>query len=231
VDSRCTAEKKKNTENTRVNDDTKDLSETAPLDMDESGNEGMNKSDAESVDEKQEADKKENKIEEALEAEKEKAARNYDRLLRVTAEFENYKKRVQRQMEDIKKYANESLIKELLSVVDNLERAITASEISLSEKEKTPNSSCLVEGVEMTLKEILRVLEKFNVTPLESVGKPFDPMFHEAVMQEETDQYPENTVISEMQKGYLLHDRLIRPAMVVVSKPKTGSQDSGPQEE
>lgn len=231
MDSRCTAEKKKNTENTRVNDDTKDLSETAPLDMDESGNEGMNKSDAESVDEKQEADKKENKIEEALEAEKEKAARNYDRLLRVTAEFENYKKRVQRQMEDIKKYANESLIKELLSVVDNLERAITASEISLSEKEKTPNSSCLVEGVEMTLKEILRVLEKFNVTPLESVGKPFDPMFHEAVMQEETDQYPENTVISEMQKGYLLHDRLIRPAMVVVSKPKTGSQDSGPQEE
>ena len=148
-----------------------------------------------------------------LSAAKNEAAENYDRMLRLMAEFENYKKRVQKQMEDHRKYANESLVKELLSVVDNLERAIHASN-----GEKADEDAGVVEGVEMTLNEILKLLKKYNVTPIDALGKPFDPAYHEAVMQEHSNVYPENTVTTELQKGYLLHDRLIRPTMVVVSK-------------
>lgn len=148
---------------------------------------------------------------------KAEAADTYDRLLRLSAEFENYKKRVQRQMEDHKKYANEDLIKDLLSVVDNLERALNAA----GGQQKDETGACMTEGVEMTLNEIVKILKNHNVTPIEARGKPFDPTYHEAVMQEETDDYPENTVISEFQKGYMLHDRLIRPAMVTVAKQKT----------
>jgi molecular chaperone GrpE len=79
----------------------------------------------------------------------------------------------------------------------------------------------MIEGLNLTLNEILRVFEKFNVKPIEAQGQTFDPAYHEAVMREETDDYPENTVISEFQKGYLIHDRLLRPAMVVVAVPKT----------
>jgi molecular chaperone GrpE len=150
-----------------------------------------------------------------FEAKEEEAKEAYDRLLRVTADFENYKKRSSREMEEFRKYANQSLLKEMLSVVDNLELAITSS--SDGKKPDKP----LIEGLNLTLNEILRVFEKFNVTPIEALGKTFDPAYHEAVMREETDDYPENTVISEFQKGYLIHDRLLRPAMVVVAVPKT----------
>lgn len=141
------------------------------------------------------------------------AAETYDRLLRLSAEFENYKKRMQRQAEDHRKYANESIIKDLLSVVDNLERAVNASQQSGSEAD-----ACMLEGLEMTLNEIRKVLKKYHVEPVEAVGQPFDPTYHEAVMQQPSEDHPDNTVIQEMQKGYMLHDRLIRPAMVVVAK-------------
>ncbi|MBA2879922.1 molecular chaperone GrpE [Desulfosalsimonas propionicica] len=141
------------------------------------------------------------------------AAETYDRLLRLSAEFENYKKRMQRQAEDHRKYANESIIKDLLSVVDNLERAVNASRQSDSQAD-----ACMLEGLEMTLNEIRKVLKKYHVEPVEAVGQPFDPTYHEAVMQQPSEDYPDNTVIQEMQKGYMLHDRLIRPAMVVVAK-------------
>ena len=154
-------------------------------------------------------------MEAKFEAKKEEAEETYERLLRVSAEFENYKKRAAREMEDFRKYANQSLLKEMLSVVDNLELAINSS----NDGEKTDPS--LIKGLNLTLNEILKVFEKFNVTPIEARGKTFDPAFHEAVMREETDDYPENTVISEFQKGYLIHDRLLRPAMVVVAMPKT----------
>jgi molecular chaperone GrpE len=152
----------------------------------------------------------------ALEAAKQEAKDNYDRFLRQTAEFENYKKRTAREMSDFRKYANETIIRELLPVVDNLERAIESS----GGDEKS--DSCVVEGVEMTLKSILKVFDQFQVKQLESMGKPFDPVFHQAVMREESEAYPENTVIRELQKGYLLHERMIRPAMVVVSTAKSG---------
>ena len=156
-------------------------------------------------------------IEEQLEEARQEAAQERDRLLRMSAEFENYKKRMNRQMDEFRKYANESLLKDLLSVVDNLERALGISGENSGEAIK----GSLIEGVEMTLNEILKILTKFNVTPIESLKKPFDPVFHEAVMQEESDEQPENMVINEFQKGYLIHDRLLRPSMVVVSKTKS----------
>ena len=159
-------------------------------------------------------------LQEKLDAKDKEASENYDRFLRVSAEFENFKKRSARELEEFRKFANQSLLKEMLSVIDNLELAIHSAD------ENKSGESLLREGLDLTHKEILRVLEKFQVTPIESKGKAFDPTYHEAVMQEETDEFPENTVITEMQKGYLIHDRLLRPAMVVVAKPKTKPSDT-----
>ena len=142
------------------------------------------------------------------------AKETYDRFLRVSAEFENYKKRSAREMSEFKKFANESLIKELLLVVDNMERATNSS------KDEGNSNNGLVEGIDMTLKELLKIFEKFSVKQVESLGKPFDPNFHQAVMQEETDEHPHNTVINELQKGYIINERLLRPATVVVSMSK-----------
>ena len=154
-----------------------------------------------------------------LESAQQEAKDNYDRLLRVSAEFENYKKRTTREQTEFRKYANEALIKDLLSVVDNLERAI-ASVTSESEEVTT-----FLKGVELTLQEILKILKKYNVSPIEAIGNPFDPCFHQAVMQTESTDYPANTVIEELQRGYLIFDRLLRPAMVVVSKsPSTADE-------
>ena len=159
-------------------------------------------------------------IQEELETAKLEAKENYDRFLRVTAEFENYKKRSTREMDDFRKYANQSLIKEMLAVVDNLERALNSSNGNNS------IDKCMADGVNLTLKEILKIFEKFNVKAIESVGQPFDPNFHQAMMQEETDNYPEKTVITELQKGYMIHDRLLRPAMVVVAASKAKKDDN-----
>ncbi len=157
-----------------------------------------------------------------LAAKEKEAQEAYDRLLRVSADFENYKKRSAREMEEFRKFANQSLLKELLSVVDNLELAINSS----NEGQRTDKK--LIEGLNLTLNEMLRVFEKFNVTAIAAKGEIFDPTFHEAVMREETDDYPENTVISEFQKGYLIHDRLLRPAMVVVAVPTSANEGQKP---
>ncbi len=134
-----------------------------------------------------------------------------DRALRLSAEFENYKKRSIKETQDFKKFANETLLKQLLSVVDNLERAIDTSE-------ENAETKSLLEGVKMTHKEMVRIFETFEVKSLKSEGEIFDPNFHQAVTQEESDSCPENTVIKELQKGYTLHGRLVRPSMVIVSK-------------
>lgn len=153
-------------------------------------------------------------MEEKAESLKNEAEETHDRLLRLAAEFENYKKRSAREMNDFRKFANESFVKAMLPVVDNLDRAIESST-----NDKHANSS-VVEGVNMTLREILKVFEQYNITPFESLGKTFDPSLHQAVMQEDDGEYPENTVSKELQKGYMIHDRLLRPAMVVVCKKK-----------
>ncbi|RLB84816.1 MAG: nucleotide exchange factor GrpE [Deltaproteobacteria bacterium] len=142
----------------------------------------------------------------------------HDRFMRVSAEFENYKKRAAREMNDFRKFANESFAKAMLPVIDNLDRAIESS------SDHDHSNSSLVEGVNMTLKEILKIFEQFGVKPFESLGKTFDPAIHQAVMQEESDDHPEKTILNELEKGYMIGDRLLRPAMVVVSK-KTESEN------
>ncbi|MGD2098269.1 MAG: nucleotide exchange factor GrpE [Desulfobacterales bacterium] len=150
-----------------------------------------------------------------LAAQEKEAKEAHERLLRVSADFENFKKRSDREMEDFRKYANQSLLKEMLTVVDSLELAINSA------KEDKKANKKLIEGLNLTRNEMLRVFDRFNVKPIAARGEIFDPAFHEAVMREETDDYPENTVLSEFQKGYLIHDRLLRPAMVVVAVPKS----------
>ncbi len=141
----------------------------------------------------------------------EELAKEKDKCLRLSAEFENYKKRKEREIEDFRKFANEAVFKQFLSAIDNIERAVDAAE-------QNGDQANLLEGVKLTHKEILKIFSSFNVTVIEAEHQPFDPNFHQAVTQEATDEFPENTVVNVLQKGYLLHDRLIRPAMVVVSK-------------
>ena len=150
-------------------------------------------------------------LEEKLEAAERLAQENHELFLRAAAELDNFRKRKEREVSDLRKYANQMLLRELLGVVDNLERALAAS-LENSEPEG------LREGVEMTLKELLKIFDQFKVTPIEAHEQPFDPNHHEAVMQEPSDAFPPNTVVKELQKGYMLRDRLLRPAMVVVSK-------------
>ncbi|MGD8542355.1 MAG: nucleotide exchange factor GrpE [Desulfobacteraceae bacterium] len=163
-------------------------------------------------------------LEKKLEAARQEAQANYDRLLRTTAEFENYKKRSARELQDFRKYANETLLKELLPVVDNLELAVKTA------REDGNGQESLADGIDLTLKEILRVLNKFGVQAVEALNQPFDPVFHQAVVGEESDKHPKNTVIQELQKGYTLHDRLLRPSMVVVAKPRAEGGPGQPEE-
>ncbi len=150
---------------------------------------------------------------ERLKAAEAGAQESHERLLRATAEFENFKKRSEREISNFRKFANESLIKEILPIVDNLERALATP---YEQNEESFNA--FRQGVEMTLKGLLDSLKTFGVVLVEALERPFDPNFHQAVSQEESDRYPEGTVTKELQKGYMLRDRLLRPAMVLVSK-------------
>jgi len=146
-----------------------------------------------------------------LNAKEEEAKNNYDRYIRQVAELDNFKKRAAREREDSSRYANESLVRDLLPVIDNLERAIAHG--SSGTKGKT-----LVEGVDMVLKGFLDTLSKHGVEVVEAVGLNFDPAHHDALAQVENAEYPPNTVIEQHQRGYLMRDRLLRPALVTVSK-------------
>jgi molecular chaperone GrpE len=139
------------------------------------------------------------------------ARNNYDRFLRQVAELENVKKRNGREREEISRFANEALIKDLLPVVDNLERAVAHAS-------RGGNGKPLVEGVEMVLKGLLDVLVKHGVTQISAVGQPFDPSKHDAIAQIESDDREPNSVVEELHKGYTLRDRLLRPALVSVAK-------------
>lgn len=141
------------------------------------------------------------------------AQENYDRLLRCAAEMENLKKRQEKERADLVQFANENLCKELLPVLDNLERALEHGR----QFEAPP---ALLEGIELVYQNFLKTLEKFGVTPLDSIGRPFDPAFHHAVLEEEAPELADQTVTKELQKGYLMQARLLRPAMVVVSRNK-----------
>jgi len=159
-------------------------------------------------------------MENRLAAKEKEYDETHDKLLRVSAEFENYRKRTAREMDDFRKYAVQSLLKEMLSAVDHIELAIQAAECNCA-----PDKN-LAEGLSLTLKELLRIFEKFNVMPIAAVGRPFNPEFHEAILREESGELPENTVLREMQKGYVIGSRLLRPALVVVAAPRDATRQS-----
>ncbi|MCX8027959.1 MAG: nucleotide exchange factor GrpE [Thermodesulfovibrionales bacterium] len=136
-----------------------------------------------------------------------------EKYLRLYAEFENYKRKTQKDREELIKYSNEALIYEILPIVDSIEMAIKHSLEAQNE-----GVNALRQGVENTLREIYRTLEKFGVSPIQAKDKPFDPTLHHAMSQVERDDIAENTVVEEFRKGYILKDKVIRPSLVVVSK-------------
>jgi molecular chaperone GrpE len=154
-----------------------------------------------------------------LEEKTKQAEESYDRFLRAQAELENYKKRVDREKSSLVKYGNEELIKAILPVIDNLERAL--------DHPTGENPDGLLEGIKITLKQLLQVLEQFGLTRIAAEGEPFDPSKHEAMMQVESADHEPNTVVSELQSGYLLNDRLLRPAMVSVAQTPAEKQEEG----
>ena len=149
--------------------------------------------------------------EDLLEKERSHARNMEERFLRVNAEFENYKKRIVRENSERFKYFNLDLIKELLPSLDNLERAITHA------KSENKDFDSMIEGLEMVNKMTHEVFEKFGVSRVNTVGEVFDPNIHQAVGLVQSDSVPENHIVEECLGGYLLHDRIIRPAMVRVS--------------
>lgn len=139
-----------------------------------------------------------------------------DKLLRVAAEFDNYKKRIARQFEEMIRSANDKILVELLDVVDNFERALQHS------NDDTDNTDfeALRKGTELIFNQMTSLLGKYDITPIEAVGQPFDPNLHEALMQVESDEYPEGVVAMEMSRGYKQGNRVLRHSKVGVSKGK-----------
>jgi len=148
--------------------------------------------------------------EEAIDSLREELDVARDRALRVQAELENYRKRVARERADEHRYANLPLLRDLLPVLDNLERAIAAAE-------QTHDSGTLLDGVKLVKEQLVGVLAKHDCVPIEAQGEPFDPHRHEAVLQQPSDEVPANTVMQVTQSGYQLHDRVVRAAQVIVS--------------
>lgn len=141
-----------------------------------------------------------------------------DKMLRMAADTENFKKRMERERQTMLAYAGENIFREILPVVDNLERAISAGVNNNLDHEQ--QLAALLEGVQLTSKSLISTLEKFEVKAIQSVGEPFDPKHQEALTMEPSDDVPANHVSSEFEKGYYFKDRLLRAAKVVVSSGK-----------
>ena len=159
----------------------------------------------------------------ALAEKTEKLKELNDKYLRLAAEFDNYKRLAQRDQRDLIRFGNEHLLKELLPVVDNLERAVKASRDGGS-------SDVLIQGVDLTLKQLTAALTRFHVLPVETVGQPFDPATHQAVVSVASEKVPEQHVVDEFQRGYRLHDRTLRAAMVSVSTGQAQDGEPGTDE-
>ncbi|TYP78037.1 nucleotide exchange factor GrpE [Paenibacillus methanolicus] len=138
------------------------------------------------------------------------AEENQQRYLRAQADFDNFRRRTQKEKEDLARYASEQLIKQLLPVVDNFGRALEASK-------NGGDAESFAKGVDMIFRQLEQTLESEGLKAMETIGQPFNPDFHQAIMQVESDEHEEGVVVEEVQKGYVLKDRVLRPAMVKVS--------------
>jgi molecular chaperone GrpE len=145
---------------------------------------------------------------ELLEAEAKEASNRY---LRLAADFDNYKKRARQEQADLVQLANADLIDKLLPVVDNLHRVVESAPEGVDEN--------WLKGVQLTLQQLDQVLASQGLSAIDALGQPFDPTLHEAIGHEESDDQPEDTVVTEVRKGYRLHDRVVRPALVRVARP------------
>jgi len=186
----------------------------------EAGNDSAAAADAESLQKK--LAMLEAQLEESFKRARETGDRlkdTHDRLLRTAAEFDNFRKRAMKEKEDVQRFGIERLLKDFLPVMDNLERALDHAE------QHDPRQ--VIEGVRLVQKLFENTLAKHGVVGFSALGKPFDPGLHEALMQQESDE-PAGTVVSEMAKGYKLNERLVRPAAVVVAKPRTPPAASNP---
>jgi molecular chaperone GrpE len=157
-------------------------------------------------------------LEEELAAARGEARQNHEKWLRERADLENLKRRAARERDDLRKFANEQVLKDILPVVDNLERAVQHARGG-------GNGEPLVEGVAMVLKAFLDVLQRHGLRRVPTEGEAFDPMHHEAMAQVESAAHAPNSVVAEHQAGYRLHDRLLRPALVTVSRPPAGAEN------
>jgi len=194
-----------------MTDKEKEKHENARSEGEKEKDEGVHESEHEEHRKKKRKDDAVDELKANLEGKEKEIEELKERLLYQQADFENFKKLKAKEKQEVLRFGNETLIKELLPVIDNLERAIEHAG-------KTDEAKAIAEGVALTLNGFLKVLEKFDVSRVEAKGKKFDPNLHEAVYQEASDQVEPGTVIGEFQKGYLMDGRLLRPSMVSVAK-------------
>ncbi len=146
----------------------------------------------------------------------------HDKYLRLQAEFENYKKRIHKEHAEALKYAQTPLLRDLIGIMDNLERALEHAD-----QEPGDNAEAMRSGIEMVVRQLQGTFDKFGLERISAEGQPFDPTRHEAMTVVKTDAVPEDHVYQEFQPGYVLHERVVRPAMVSVAKPARSAEDGG----
>ena len=161
-------------------------------------------------------------LEKDLQKTKDELAVEKDNFIRLQAETDNFRKRLSREKDEFSQYANERLFKELIPIFDNLERAL---------EDPSNDTKSLKEGLEMILKQFTAFLEKEKVEPIKAIGEKFDPMVHEALTSEESNDHEENTIISEFVKGYTINNRVLRPSQVVISKKPSPESENESKEE
>jgi len=160
-------------------------------------------------------------LEEALAKAEQEKRDNWDKFVRISADLENYRKRAKRDLDDARHEAKTRVLKEMLPVVDNLERAIEHAD------KTSGDVNAIIDGVRLVLRQFMQAFERNDVTPIDAVGRPFDPNLHEAISQQESAEHPPGTVMQALQRGYKMGDRLLRPALVVVSRGQPRSNEDG----
>lgn len=158
-------------------------------------------------------------VKKELEEAKAQAQENYDKFVRLYAEFDNYRKRVAREKAELVRYGNEELLKELLPVLDNLERAF-------SHAQRDEKTEPILQGLQLILEQFRSVLRRFGVEEIKTLGERFDPELHEAVGEMELEGIEPLEIVQEVQKGYVLNDRVLRPAKVIVGKASSKNEDT-----
>jgi molecular chaperone GrpE len=166
--------------------------------------------EAEAIHEEQAAETEEVSVPSELDELRKQSEENYQRYVRAQADFDNFRRRARQEKEDFAKYASLKLIEQLLPVVDNFERALSSSK-------ETKDFDALIKGLDMTYRQLDQLLVQEGLQPIEAIGQPFNPEFHQAIMQVESEEHGEGIILEELQKGYILKDKVVRPAMVKVS--------------